>query len=92
MWLVNAEDLDDATLKSDGSDMKANVVSPVQEESEQLTARLHNTARDPYAEGKTSGVAFEEAIAEIFNFMGFNDVKHFCMFNMSTFKNRRKNH
>ena len=70
--LVNAEDLDDATLKSDGSDMKANVVSPVQEESEQLTARLHNTARDPYAEGKTSGVAFEEAIAEIFNFMGFN--------------------
>ena len=70
--LVNAEGLDDATLKSDGSDMKANVVSPVQEESEQLTARLHNTARDPYAEGKTSGVAFEEAIAEIFNFMGFN--------------------
>ena len=47
------------------------VTPPVQEESSQLTARLYNAARDPYAEGKASGVAFEEAIAEIFNFMGF---------------------
>lgn len=70
--LVNAEDLDDATLRSDNSDMKRTVVSPIQEESDQLTARLHNAAHDPYAEGKPSGVAFEEAIAEAFNFMGFD--------------------
>lgn len=70
--LVNAEDLDDTTLKTDCSDIKETVAPPVQEESNQLTARLYNAARDPYAEGKASGVAFEEAIAEIFNFMGFN--------------------
>jgi len=70
--LVNAEDLDDTTLKSDRAGMKEAVAPPVQEESGQLTTRLYNAARDPYAEGKASGVAFEEAIAEIFNFMGFN--------------------
>lgn len=70
--LVSAEDLDDVTLKPEGTGMKETVMSPVQEESERLTARLHNAARDPYAEGKTSGVAVEEAIAEIFNFMGFH--------------------
>lgn len=69
--LANAEDLDDAILKPESSDIKKAAASPAQEESEQLTARLHNTARDPYAEGKASGVAFEEAIAEAFNFMGF---------------------
>lgn len=69
--LVNAEDLNDATLKPDGSDIKENAAASVQEEIEQLAVRLRNAACDPYAEGKTSGVAFEEAIAEVFNFMGF---------------------
>lgn len=69
--LVNAEDLDDVTLKPEGSNMKKSIISLLQEESEQLTVRLHNTACDPYAEGKASGAAFEEAIAEVFNFMGF---------------------
>lgn len=70
--LMSAEDLDDTALKADRSDIKETVASSVQEESSQLTARLYNAARDPYAEGRASGVAFEEAIAEIFNFMGFN--------------------
>lgn len=38
---------------------------------EMVCNRLHNTSTDPGAEGKGSGVAFEEAIADIFRFMGF---------------------
>lgn len=34
--------------------------------------RLHAASKDPGAEGKQSGLAFEEAIAEIFRFMGFD--------------------
>ena len=40
--------------------------------SEQLFSRLHIASRDPLAEGKPSGVAFEEAIADVFCFMGFD--------------------
>ena len=36
---------------------------------------LRVAARDPMAAGKASGVAFEEAIAEVFRYMGF-DSKH----------------
>lgn len=70
--LANAGDLNDAALKADASDRKETTASPVQEKSEQLAARLHNAALDPYAEGKASGVALEEAIAEVFDFMGFD--------------------
>lgn len=38
---------------------------------EMLCNRLHSASTDPSAEGKGSGVAFEEAIADIFCFMGF---------------------
>ena len=38
---------------------------------EEICERLHSTSIDPGAEGKGSGVAFEEAIADIFSFMGF---------------------
>ena len=38
---------------------------------EVLVTRLRNASRDPAFEGKASGVAFEEAIAEIFTFMGY---------------------
>lgn len=38
---------------------------------EMVCNRLHIASTDPGAEGKNSGVAFEEAIAEIFCFMGF---------------------
>ncbi len=36
---------------------------------------LRTASRDPMAEGKASGVAFEEAIANVFRYMGF-DAKH----------------
>lgn len=40
--------------------------------NEQIFERLHAASINPSAEGKTSGVAFEEAIANVFNFMGFD--------------------
>lgn len=36
---------------------------------------LRAAARDPMAEGKSSGLAFEEAIAKVFRYMGY-DAKH----------------
>ncbi|WP_050613847.1 restriction endonuclease [Bacillus testis] len=41
-------------------------------EYEDIFTRLQVSARDPMAEGKASGVAFEESIAETFRFMGFD--------------------
>ncbi len=41
------------------------------EELKQLIHRLHRASRDPSAEGKASGAAFEEAIYHLFRFMGF---------------------
>lgn len=38
---------------------------------EMVCNRLHSSSIDPNAEGKGSGVVFEEAIADIFCFMGF---------------------
>ena len=70
--LANAENLEETVLRLDVSETKNAAVEPIQEEGDQLITRLHNAARDPGAEGKASGVAFEEAIAEIFNFMGFD--------------------
>jgi len=45
--------------------------SPVGE-LDRIIERLHTASRDPSAEGKPSGAAFENAIAEIFRFMGFD--------------------
>lgn len=42
---------------------------------ERIVNRLENTARDPFAEKKIAGLAFEEAIAEIMRFMGFEVTK-----------------
>ena len=41
-------------------------------DEEQLFERLHCASCDPMAEGKASGVAFEEEIAEVFRYMGFD--------------------
>lgn len=41
-------------------------------DEEQLFERLHRASCDPMAEGKASGVAFEEEIAEVFRYMGFD--------------------
>lgn len=42
------------------------------DKNEQIFEQLHTASIDPSAEGKASGVAFEEAIANVFNFMGFD--------------------
>lgn len=42
------------------------------DKNEQIFEQLHTASIHPSAEGKASGVAFEEAIANIFNFMGFD--------------------
>lgn len=41
-------------------------------DEEQLFERLHRASCDPMAEEKASGVAFEEEIAEVFRYMGFD--------------------
>lgn len=42
------------------------------DKAEALFVRLSEAARDPMAEGKASGVAFEEEIAAVFRYMGFD--------------------
>ena len=42
------------------------------DKNEQIFEQLRTASIDPGAEGKASGVAFEEAIANIFNLMGFD--------------------
>lgn len=42
------------------------------DKNKQIFEQLHTASIDPSAEGKASGVAFEEAIANIFNLMGFD--------------------
>lgn len=37
----------------------------------ELFEKLKNAAIDPFADGKASGVAFEEEISKIFKYMGF---------------------
>ncbi len=45
------------------------------DEKIQLFDALSNSARDPMAEGKASGVAFEENIAAMFRLMGFDAIR-----------------
>ncbi|MDE5778100.1 MAG: restriction endonuclease [Lachnospiraceae bacterium] len=56
--------------KNISDEMKV-VVNQFPDKLEEVCNRLHSTSIDPGAEGKGSGVAFEEAIADIFCFMGF---------------------
>ncbi len=44
-------------------------------EKNQLFEALSNSSRDPMAEGKASGVAFEENIASMFSMMGFSAIR-----------------
>lgn len=47
-------------------------ISSPASEIDRIIDRLHTASRDPGAEGRQSGLAFEEAIAEIFRLMGFD--------------------
>lgn len=46
-------------------------ISPISE-IDRILNRLYAASTDPSAEGKQSGLVFEEAIAEVFRFMGFD--------------------
>lgn len=63
--------LEDASKINDHVNDTDNSISVI-DMSEQIFSRLRIASRDPMAEGKPSGVAFEEAIADIFCFMGFD--------------------
>lgn len=58
-------EMDDAVVMIDSDNFRVDT-------TKQLFDRLHTAAFDPMAEGKGAGVAFEEAIADIFCFMGFD--------------------
>lgn len=62
----------EVAAQKDAPKPEANKFEPVQAKIDQLTTRLKNAARDPSAEGKASGMAFEEAIAAMFRYMGFD--------------------
>ncbi len=49
-----------------------NCIKETSSAENQLFERLHRAACDPMAEGKAAGVAFEEDIAEVFRYMGFD--------------------
>ena len=59
--IISTEEKNDTENGTDKSDEKT-----------QLFEALSNSARDPFAESKASGVAFEENIAAMFRFMGFD--------------------
>lgn len=60
------EDMEDNCVKD-----KDHEITLFNDRLEIIGNRLKTASRDPVAEGKVSGVAFEEAIAEMFIFMGF---------------------
>ena len=70
--MVDPKDLEELPVKAEDAKAKEAEVALIQEASDLLIKRLHNVAHDPSAEGKASGVAFEEAIAETFSSMGFD--------------------
>ena len=62
--IISTEEKNDTENGTDKSDEKT-----------QLFEALSNSARDPFAESKASGVAFEENIAAMFRFMGFDAMR-----------------
>lgn len=75
---VNELPLTNPNQKEDNSEkgqqeVREKVVEPIITDKLELTiTRLLTASKDPMAEGKQSGMAFEEEIAEIFRLMGFD--------------------
>ena len=61
--------------KSTKSQIANNNMTASSEELNQIIKRLTDSSKNPTAEGKQPGVAFEESIASIFHFMGFDSQK-----------------
>lgn len=66
-----APDPNELQTESNTSDKPSQNTELPKNELDRAIDRLQAAARDPMAEGKASGVAFEEAIAEMFCLMGF---------------------
>lgn len=64
--------IDEVALESEKKENEINDVVPILNQFKDITERLTKAAKNPAAEGKASGVAFEEAIAEILNFIGYD--------------------
>lgn len=68
------EEITESSKETDNEKSKNNS-NEENEKANIIFEALRVAARDPMAAGKASGVAFEEAIAEVFRYMGF-DAKH----------------
>lgn len=64
--LLNISELKEANIKE--KEQSANLL---ESQFEKIVKRLNITSKNPYAEGKAPGIAFEESIAEMMQFMGF---------------------
>lgn len=75
LFNANYEDeITESAKETDNKEVK-NSSAKESEKSNILFEFLRTAARDPMAAGKASGLAFEEAIAEVFRYMGY-DAKH----------------
>ncbi len=59
-------------IEEKGIVIKDNAVEIDIDELEQIAKAMQEASCNPWAEGKAAGVAFEEAIAELFRYMGFH--------------------
>ena len=63
---------DEGIKQSNDSKKESNIQQSDNDNVDYLIERLKTASCDPVAFGKASGVAFEETIADIFSFMGFD--------------------
>ncbi|MBQ7432706.1 MAG: hypothetical protein IJV50_04475 [Lachnospiraceae bacterium] len=69
-------DVFDAQIESSVCENENDVsIEQTKNDNDKLFKALSVAARDPMAEGKASGVAFEENIAALFRFMGFDAIR-----------------
>ena len=73
MEFANTLPLTDKNVYMEEINSKENIVAETKKNPSEndLFERLSAAALDPLAEGKASGVAFEEEIAKVFRYMGF---------------------
>ena len=64
--------MNEVILKNKKNENPTDDITSISDQFKDKAERLIKTSRDPAAEGKGSGVAFEEAIAEMLNFIGYD--------------------
>ncbi len=70
--MPKADIVQDEIEEKTSTDDEINSIEEDKLEANSLFEALNVAATDPMAEGKASGVAFEERIAEVFRYMGFD--------------------